>query len=61
MCFNIEYNARLLPHWSQSSFEKVQRSFTKHIAGLRDLSYHERLQTLKIYSLQRRKERYCII
>ena len=41
--------------------EKVQRSFTKHISGLRDLSYHERLQTLKLYSLQRRRERYCII
>ena len=44
-----------------TQIEKVQRSFTKHIAGLRDLSYHERLQTLKIYSLQRRRERYCII
>ena len=41
--------------------EKVQWSFTKHIAGLRDLSYHERLQTLKLYSLQRRRKRYCII
>ena len=44
-----------------TQIEKVQRSFTKHIAGLRDLSYHERLQTLKLYSVQRRRERYCII
>ena len=44
-----------------TQIEKVQRSFTKQISGLRDLSYHERLQTLKLYSLQRRKERYCII
>ena len=44
-----------------TQIEKVQRSFTKHIAGLRDLSYHERLQTLKLYSLQSRGERYCII
>ena len=44
-----------------TQLEKVQRSFTKHIAGLRDLSYHERLQTLKLYSLQRRRKRYCII
>ena len=44
-----------------TQIEKVQRSFTKHIAGLRDVSYHERLQTLKLYSLQRRRERYCII
>ena len=28
-----------------TQIEKVQRSFTKHIAGLRDLGYHERLQT----------------
>ena len=27
--------------------EKVQRSFTKHIPGMRDLSYHERLQALR--------------
>ena len=41
--------------------EKVQQSFTKHITGMRDLSYHERLQALRLYSLQRRRERYCII
>ena len=41
--------------------EKVQRSFTKHITGMRDLSYHERLQAVRLYSLQRRRERYCII
>ena len=44
-----------------SQIEKVQRSFTKHITGMRDLSYHERLQALRLYSLQRRRERYCII
>ena len=31
------------------------------ITGMRDLSYHERLQALRLYSLQRRRERYCII
>ena len=41
--------------------EKVQRSFTKHITGMHDLSYNERLKALKLYSLQRRRERYCII
>ena len=41
--------------------ERVRKSFTKHIAGFRDLSYHVRFQTLKLYSLQRRRERYCII
>ena len=44
-----------------TEIEKVQRSFTKHITGMQDLSYHERLQALRLYSLQRRRERYCII
>ena len=45
----LDYASQLwLPHKiSQiTQIEKVQWSFTKHIAGLRDLSYHERLQTL---------------
>ena len=60
----LDYASQLFsPHKiSQiTQIEKVQRSFTKHISGLRDLSYHDRLQTLKFYSLQRRRERYCII
>ena len=32
-----------------TQIEKAQRSFTKHIAGMRDLSYHERLQALRLY------------
>ena len=36
-----------------TQIEKVQQSFTKHITGMRDLSYHERLQALRV--------RYCII
>jgi hypothetical protein len=44
-----------------NQIEKVQRSFTKHIIGLYDLPYHERLKCLRLYSLQRRRERYCII
>ena len=46
-----------------TQIEKVQQSFTKHITGMRDLSYHERLQALRVrlYSLQRRRGRYCII
>ena len=40
-----------------TQIEKVQRSFTKHIAELSDLSYHDRLQTLKLYSLQKAKEK----
>ena len=41
--------------------EKNQRSFTKHITGMQSLEYSERLVSLKLYSLQRRRERYCII
>ena len=41
--------------------EKVQRAFTKHISGICDFSYSKRLETLKLYSLQRRRDRYSII
>ena len=60
----LDYASQL---WSPSKIyqinliEKVQRSFTKHKTGMHDLSYNERLKALKLYSLQRRRERYCII
>ena len=38
--------------------EKIQRSFTKHIAGMHTMSYEERL---KLYSIQRRRDRYQLI
>ena len=41
--------------------KKVQRAFTKHISGVCFLSYSKRLEVLKLYSLQRRRERYDII
>ena len=41
--------------------EKVQRAFKKHISGMCFLSYSKRLEVLKLYSLQRRRERYGII
>ena len=41
--------------------ENVQRSFTRFISGMAGLSYTERLTVLKLYSLQRRRERYIII
>ena len=41
--------------------ENVQRSFTNKISGCRELHYWERLKKLKLMSLQRRRERYCII
>ena len=41
--------------------EKVQRSFTKHIAGIQNKSYDERLKLLNLYSVQRRRDRFQII
>ena len=41
--------------------ESVQRTFTSKLNGLQDLNYHERLRALNLYSLQRRRERFCII
>ena len=41
--------------------EDVQRAFTRRVSGCRDLMYWDRLKRLKIMSLQRRRERYCII
>ena len=41
--------------------ESVQRSFTAKIAGYSDLNYWERIASLKLMSLQRRRERYLLI
>lgn len=60
----LDYGSQLWsPHKIKhiTLIEKVQRSFTKHIAGMHDLSYSQRLHNLKLFSLQRRRERYCII
>ena len=38
-----------------------QRTFTRCIHGLRDMDYWQRLDSLHLYSLQRRRERYQII
>ena len=55
------------PVWNPSKItdiqklENVQRSFTRKISGCKDVSYWDRLKKLKLQSLQRRRERYCII
>ena len=60
----IDYGSQL---WSPflikhiTQLVKIQQSFTIHITGMNDMSYHERLKSLGLYSLQRRRERYCII
>ena len=41
--------------------EDVQRSFTSRIFGLGEKNYRERLQELRLYSQERRRERYAII
>ena len=68
------YKALTLPHmdycsliWSPSSatltqkIERVQRLSTRNISGFRHLSYWDRLSSLKLYSIERRMERYQII
>ena len=55
------------PVWNPSKIgdirklEDVQRSFTKKITGCKELTYHERLKKLQLLSLQRRRERYCMV
>ena len=46
---------------SLNKIERVQRSFTKFITGMRPLSYEDRLKSFHLYSVQRRFERYTII
>ena len=52
-------SSKIIRHIIQ--IEKVQRSFTKFITGMRDCSYSDRLSLLRLYSLQRRRGRYCVI
>ena len=60
----VEYGCQL---WSPEKkceiqkLEDVQRSFTRMIDGMQKKSYWERLTLLKLYSLERRRERYIII
>ena len=53
--------------WSPSQqsdinkLERIQKNFTSRISGMEDLNYHQRLSKMKLYSLERRRERYMII
>ena len=55
------------PVWNPSkvkniqALENIQKSFTRKISGCQDCNYWDRLKKLHILSLQRRRERYCII
>ena len=60
----LEYCGQL---WNPSTvglirqLEGVQRTFTWKIDGMRELNYWQRLAKLKLYSLQRRRERFIIL
>ena len=41
--------------------EGVQRTFTNKIVGCSEFNYWERLDLLRLYSLERRRERYQVI
>ena len=55
------------PLWNPSKvadimkFESIQRTFTSKVSEVRHLSYWQRLKSLDLMSLQRRRERYSII
>ena len=44
-----------------NSIEQIQRSFTKKIKFMKDLDYWQRIKSLKIMSLQRRREKLTIL
>ena len=61
---HIDYCSQLYFPTKSSDMEKVenlQRTFTSKIPEVRSLNYWERLAHLKIYSQQRRMERYRVI
>ena len=60
----LEYCSQLwcpLKKGEIQALEMVQRSFLRKINGIHSLSYWEQLKELKMYSLERRRERYRII
>ena len=74
MCFTMLYKTYILPQleyciqaWSPGlrkdidMMEKVQRRATKLIPSLRSKPYHDRLEELKLYSLEQRRLRGDLI
>ena len=60
----LDYCSQLWSPGDQDSINKleaVQRHFTSKVKGLEDMEYWERLQDLKLYSQERRRERYILI
>ena len=60
----LDYGSQL---WSPflikhiTKLEKIQRSFTKHITGMNDMPYHERLKNPITSTLSGRRGRSCVI
>ena len=60
----LDYCSQLWSPSDQASIarqEGVARTYTRQIQGMEGLDYVERLRTLKMYSQERRRERYKII
>ena len=60
----LDYCSQLLSpadHLSISKLESVQRHFTSQISVLEGQDYWERLESRRLYSQERRRERYRII
>ena len=60
----LDYTSQLWSPSDQSSIgslESVARHFTSQIEGMSGLDYWERLQALRLYSQERRREQYQII
>ena len=68
------FKALVLPHleyccqlWNPAAvgqvrkLECIQRNFTRRIQGMDGLDYWKRLAIMKLYSVQRRRERYLLI
>ena len=53
------YSPTLAQDWCK--LEGIQRRFTSHILEVKEHDYWKRLQHLKLYSVQRRHERYSIL
>ena len=60
----LEYCSLVWNPWKKEDIDKlerVQKNFTSKIEGLEKLNYHQRLKRLKMYSMERRRERYLVI
>ena len=44
-----------------NKIERIQKSFSSKIDAMEGFDYHKRLKELRMYSLERRRERYLII